>query len=100
MPTGATNPRILHLTLKKRWFDLISSGVKKEEYRELKPYWHKRLLNHLYDFIQFRNGYAPEAPTILVELLGLSSGLGITEWGAPDGVSVYILRLGKVSTPS
>jgi len=28
----------LHLTLKKNWFDLILSGEKKEEYREIKPY--------------------------------------------------------------
>ena len=34
---------ILHLTLKKKWFDMILSGEKKEEYRELKPYWLKRL---------------------------------------------------------
>lgn len=35
--------KILYLTLKKQWFDLISSGVKNEEYREIKPYWIKRL---------------------------------------------------------
>jgi len=34
---------ILHLTLKKKWFDMILSGEKKEEYRELKPYWLTRL---------------------------------------------------------
>ena len=32
----------LHLTLKKKWFDLILSGEKKEEYREIKDYWCKR----------------------------------------------------------
>ena len=30
---------ILHLTLKKKYFDEILSGKKKKEYRELKPYW-------------------------------------------------------------
>lgn len=35
--------KILHLTLKKKWFDMTESGVKKEEYREIKPYWIKRL---------------------------------------------------------
>ena len=29
--------KYLHLTLKKNWFDLILSGEKKEEYREIKP---------------------------------------------------------------
>lgn len=35
--------RVLHLTLKKKWFDMVGSGEKKEEYREIKPYWIKRL---------------------------------------------------------
>lgn len=39
-----TEPKILHLTLKKKWFDMIASGEKKEEYREIKPYWVDRLL--------------------------------------------------------
>lgn len=29
--------KTLHLVLKKRWFDMILSGEKKEEYREIKP---------------------------------------------------------------
>ncbi len=35
--------KVLHLTLKKKWFDMIASGEKKEEYRELKDYWGARL---------------------------------------------------------
>lgn len=37
--------KILHLTLKKKWFDLIAAGEKREEYREIKTYWIDRLLN-------------------------------------------------------
>jgi hypothetical protein len=36
--------KVLHLTLNKKWFDLIASGVKIEEYREIKMYWWKRLV--------------------------------------------------------
>ena len=36
----------LTLPLKKKWFDLIKAGVKKEEYREIKPYYEKRLLDY------------------------------------------------------
>jgi hypothetical protein len=36
--------RTLHLNLKKKWFDLISSGEKTEEYRVIKKYWVDRLL--------------------------------------------------------
>ena len=34
----------LHLTLKKKWFDMILTGIKKEEYREIKPYWLVRFI--------------------------------------------------------
>ncbi len=93
---GVLCPRILHLTLKKKWFDMIASGVKKEEYREMKPYWHKRLLNKGYDVIRFRNGYAKDSPTLTVEYKGLQSSLGIIEWGAPEKTPVYILELGEI----
>ena len=35
--------KTLKLTLKKKWFDMIASGEKKEEYREIKQYWLKRI---------------------------------------------------------
>ena len=90
--------KILHLTLKKQWFDMIASGEKREEYREMKPYWHKRLLNKKYDAISFRNGYRKNAPIMLIELKMLLSGLGIIEWGAPAAQEVYILKLGAILT--
>lgn len=34
----------LSLNLHKKWFDMIFSGEKKEEYREITPYWCNRLL--------------------------------------------------------
>ena len=30
---------MLTLPIKKKWFDMILSGEKKEEYREIKPYY-------------------------------------------------------------
>ena len=35
----------LHLPLKEKWYRMIESGEKKEEYREITPYWIKRLIN-------------------------------------------------------
>jgi len=68
--------KILHLTLKKKWFDLIASGEKKTEYREQKPYWEKRLLDgeeyKRFDEIHFRNGYSKNSPFMRVEFNGLS----------------------------
>ena len=36
--------KTLTLSLKRKWFDMIKAGAKKEEYREIKPFWIKRLL--------------------------------------------------------
>ena len=36
----------LHLVLKSQWYDMIDADIKTEEYREIKPYWEKRLLDH------------------------------------------------------
>ena len=88
--------KILHLTLKKKWFDMIASGEKREEYREIKPYWNKRLTNKSYDAILFRNGYSKNAPKVLVKLDGIMTSLGIIQWGAPEGERVYILKLGEI----
>lgn len=35
--------KILTLTVSKQWFDMIVAGEKNEEYREIKPYWIKRM---------------------------------------------------------
>lgn len=62
--------KILHLTLFKLYFDQIAKGEKVEEYRDLKPYWEKRLENKSYDEIWFRNGYSKNAPFMRIEFKG------------------------------
>ena len=44
----AKNDKTLHLGLKRKWWDMIASGIKKEEYREVFPYWARRLLKKQY----------------------------------------------------
>jgi hypothetical protein len=101
--------KILHLTLTKKWFDLIASGEKKEEYREIKPYWNRRFFDFVsyhsgeagsiyrkYDVVRFKNGYAKDAPTMDVEYDGMTITGGIVEWGAEPHETYYVLRLGKV----
>ncbi|MCP4988679.1 MAG: ASCH domain-containing protein [Colwellia sp.] len=87
--------KILHLTLEIKWFDMIASGEKKEEYREIKPYWTTRLINKTFDVVLFRNGYSKNAPSILVEMNGCEVGRGNPKWGAPNK-NVYIIHLGKI----
>lgn len=44
---------VLPLTLTKKWFDMIKSGVKLEEYREIKSYWFSRLVFRPLDVIKY-----------------------------------------------
>lgn len=86
----------LHLTLKKQWFDMILSGVKTEEYRDIKPYYNLRLLGKEYDSVIFRNGYARDAPSLTIELKSIRFGTGNPEWGAVPNRKYFVLYLGKI----
>lgn len=92
----------LHLNLKKQWFDMILSGVKTEEYREIKPYWINRLAWHGaqgitgYDTITFSNGYSKERREMIVDFIYLRKSYGNPEWGAMPGVKYYTLGLGEI----
>lgn len=37
--------KTLTLSLKKQWFEMTKAGIKTEDYREINPYWIKRLLD-------------------------------------------------------
>jgi hypothetical protein len=45
------NPRILDLSLCYKWYDMIASGEKTEEYREIKKFYCERLG----DYCQYKN---------------------------------------------
>jgi hypothetical protein len=66
--------RVLHLTLKKKWFDLIAQSKKKVEYRERKPHWESRLVKNekqrWFDEVRFTNGYGADKPWMRVRFLG------------------------------
>jgi hypothetical protein len=50
------NASLLHLNLRRTYFDQIAQGGKKTEYRDRSAYWAKRLEGRAYDLIVFRNG--------------------------------------------
>lgn len=75
---------------------MIASGTKKEEYREIKEYWISRLEGKSFTHVIFRNGYAKNAPEMMMELRWLKKGSGREEWGANSGVIYYVLGLGKM----
>lgn len=43
--------KVLNLVVTKKWFDMIVQGEKKEEYREIKPYWVARLFQNNSDIV-------------------------------------------------
>jgi len=95
--------KILHLTLKKQWFDMILSGEKKEEYREIKPYWSNRFIGGETDFNQwdvicFKNGYKKDSPKFFINLEGIDIGFGKQKWGGNPDRHQYILSLGPIIT--
>ncbi|RKD96752.1 hypothetical protein [Marinifilum flexuosum] len=95
--------KTLHLNLKKQWFELIKSGEKKEEYREISEYWNNRFASMLCDFemsevktITFSNGYSKDRPQFEIELKGIFIREGKEEWGAEPNKKYYVLKLGKL----
>lgn len=49
---------ILHLAVKRVYFDSIKAGTKGEEYRLVTPYWTKRIEGRVYDMICITLGYS------------------------------------------
>lgn len=104
--------KILKLTLKRKWYDLIILGEKLEEYREIKPYWEKRLITpyqsedgdfepHFVDFehfdaIQFTNGYAKNSPSFTIECKGIEIAQGRQDWGAEPDTQYFVIKLGNI----
>ena len=85
---------MLTLPIKKKWFDMILSGEKKEEYREIKPYYDSRFKNGI-DYIVFRNGYKKDSPKIKCGCL-ITKGYGKEKWGAEPNKLYYVLKIGTV----
>ena len=63
--------KVLHLNLYRKYFDQILKKEKTIEYRNITPYWSKRLEGRHYDVIKFRNGYRKDAPEMVVEYKGM-----------------------------
>lgn len=117
--------RTLSLVLKRKWFDMIASGEKTEEYREIKPYWESRLGDcfrwcsqtldnnglHLnlkrcntcserknlnqYDAVTFYLGYSKDRPSMTFAIKEIAISPGRTEWGAEKGEMYFVIKLGK-----
>lgn len=99
---------MLILPIKRKWFDAILSGEKKEEYREIKPYYRSRLYHEglldqhglptlLQTWVLFRNGYAGNSPSFKA-LCSLDVKTGRLEWGAEPGREYYVMKILEIKS--
>lgn len=108
--------KTLTLSLKKQWFDMIKSGEKKEEYREICDYWGVRFAGRdvwanefcikdvgeielkRFDRIVFTLGY-PKADDTKRRLSfknpKIRIGTGRPEWGAEPGKLYFVISWDK-----
>lgn len=97
---------ILNLTIKRRWFDMIASGEKREEYRSVNRYvntaW-ERIANDdepaAYTMV-LRNGYRMDSHALAVRVYGIILRNGNDsihpEWGEPTDRTHFVIMLGDV----
>lgn len=89
--------KILHLTLKREWFDQIAQGFKRVEHRDMTPYWDTRLRNRMYDEIWFRNGYTMDRPFMRVKWMGIVNNEYVQRY---DILLGYVLEIRNWSDPN
>lgn len=103
---------MLTLPIMGKWFNMILSGEKGEEYREIKPYYMVRFKKifemHPNSYIptgkdikeiRFRNGYGSSRPEFIAECsLGIKAGR--EEWGAEKGKEYYTLKIHQITERS
>lgn len=100
---------MLVLPIMGKWFNTILSGEKKEEYREIKPYYTTRF-KKIFEMhphsgipvgtdikeIKFRNGYGSSRPEFVAKC-SLDIKTGKEEWGAEPGVEYYTLKIHQIT---
>ena len=107
--------KTLTLSLKKQWFDMIKAGIKKEDYREIKPYYTSRLTIldsddydlilsgeisvtfQYFDRLVFTLGYPKAGDTerrLTFKNPKIRIGTGRPEWGAEPGKLYFVITFG------
>ena len=122
--TEVINVKILHLVLIKKWYEMQERGEKTEEYREITPYWIKRLTDthrlgrkmlsnvpdvaasliesgsvqlKLYTHVCFHYGYTQRC--FINRIDSITIGRGCPEWGAPIDRDVFIIKHHREPSP-
>ncbi len=110
--------KTLQLVLKRKWYDMITSGEKKEEYREITPYWAKRITQYfdypkgyeidaqmrhvmrsyldgreIFDGVMFYHGYSKYRDRMFCKINSITIGTGNPDWGAEPGKQYFVIRI-------
>ena len=93
---------VLPLVLKGKWYDMIASCEKREEYRDFKPFWNKRLEkwwtrkpgDTRKRVVAFSRGYRKADMFFVVISLCMTDTNGCPEWGEPDSPH-WVISLGR-----
>ena len=100
---------ILPLVLKGKWYDMIASGEKREEYRDYKPFWIKRIVRWSHNSLRisktpkaqvvaFSRGY--KKADMFFKVFGVSRSFdypyrpSFLKWGEPE-TPHFIIHLGE-----
>lgn len=91
---------VLPLVLKKKWYDMIASGEKREEYRDYKPFWTKRIYRWLMRclsegkqaLVSFSCGYRPASMWFVVTKVDCKDDCQEKHiaWGEPNTIHFAI----------
>jgi hypothetical protein len=85
---------MLTLPIKAKWFNMILSGEKKEEYRDYTQYYYHRFCKYfgVPIRVKFRNGYNSNSPSFERTVIP-HYGEGKPEWGAEEGKKYFVLTI-------
>ncbi len=78
--------KILRVPCNKEWFQKIKNGELLADYREVKPYWNRKVYEsgwidgkrkltttfRVYDIVEFKMGYSADAPILQFKFTGFS----------------------------
>lgn len=99
----------LHLVLKRRWWNMIASGEKTEEYRDIKDFYINRMCKNnggnsqsvkqgergliQYEEVCFQLGFTKRSMTFKIK--EISIGYGRPEWGAEPNKEYFVIHIGE-----
>lgn len=89
----------LYLVLKGEWFDKIERGEKDNEYREMKPYWEKRIEKFIdsteKNDVVLSRGYHKNSPKLRADIASIGASWGI-DTDLNIDAAVYVIHLRTV----